>query len=166
MNKWLYWAVLLVTVGGGLVGLVISVGEIKFDSVLHAIFPPFCIALYAFVIFSGLAFARDVNRIGPLQVALWLQVPWIVTPVFIYKFTAGLHAVVSLGTPEDGTFGLRMGGAAWLGAVCKLGYGAESWTFGVNLIALALLFYLRQWKNRDKLVNVSPPALPADVVEP
>jgi hypothetical protein len=82
-----------------------------------------------------------------LIIALALQVPWVSSPLFAYKFTAGFQVCAALmgGHPVGG---FRLGSDFQINFFQPL-----PWGIGVNFVALALLILLVRatWKS-----NTSP----------
>lgn len=92
MQPWLRLTLITMTVGGGFAGFVgtlqslfNSPGVSTFKLVLILIF----MGLYVFVTVCGLLYVNDPGRTGPLVAALALQIPWISSPLIVYKFAAG-----------------------------------------------------------------------------
>ena len=96
--------------------------------------------LYAFVAAAGLLFVYDPQRTRLLQAALAIQIPWISTPIIVYKFASGLYGFLTVGSPrEPGRFGVYFGGEALLGSSYQFAWLQKNpWTVGVNFVALAL----------------------------
>lgn len=146
MKTWLRLLLVLMSVGGGFTGIVL-VGEKLFDFSKNGIlgttlFVAF-FGLYSFVTASGLLFVYDSNRTRPLVIALAMQIPWVSCPVFVYQFASGMHAAVTLGTPDETSrFGLHLGWNLLFGTHFQFrvgGFHDIPWTFGVNVVALVLL---------------------------
>lgn len=148
MKRWIRLTLIGMTVGGGFSGIS-STLQSRLNSpqpsapniVLIVIF----MGLYAFVTASGLLFAHDPTRTGPLFAALAIQVPSISSSGVVYSFSAGLQAFISFGRLEkENAIGVH--------ADFRLG---SSWRFalqhdnpvrvGVNLVALAILILL--WRT-------------------
>lgn len=137
------------TVGGGFMGFVQTLWPLFDPENQEPIYKVIMMAflmLYAFVIFSGLLFVQNQRRIAPLRLALWLQVPWISSPVITYQFVSGFHV----------TAGITGG---YLNADLRLGSGwifyffTESpWGFGINLFAVFMLVLLaRSMKTSNNI---------------
>src|SRR5689334_8995854 len=114
MKTWLRLALITMTVGGGFTGIVLTLGLLfhsEDPGLLHLVLIIVFLALYIFVVASGLLFVCDPQRTRPLLAALAVQVPWISTPLIVYKFAAGLHTVVAVGpAQEPGNIGIHLRG--------------------------------------------------------
>lgn len=146
MKTWLRLLLILITVGGGFTGVVLSlqlVGEAKDQGAFQVVVALAFVGMYAFVTGSGLLLAHDPKRTRPVLVSLALQLPWVSCPVFVYEFAAGMHAAFTLGTPDDSDrIGLHLGWNLLVGSHCLFrfaDYQEVPWTFGVNLVPLILM---------------------------
>jgi|HubBroStandDraft_1064217.scaffolds.fasta_scaffold81906_2 hypothetical protein len=144
IKTWLRLTLVTMTIGGGFTGVVVTsqaFSNAEGHGPAHLVLMSGFLALYAFVTASGLFFVWDARCIRPVLAALAIQVPWISTPVIVYKFAAGSHAVLTVGSPEEaGNFGLRFGAEAMLGSIFRFELFQEAhWSIGVNFAALLLL---------------------------
>ena len=138
MKTWLRMVIVLVTVGGGFTGFVVTTQFLSAATdrpanlVLGAAF-----ALgYGLVVAAGLLFVHNPRRLWPAVVAVAQQVPFVSSPLVRYRFTSGAHCTVGL-----------VGGN--IAAAFRLGSDFEfallqphPWGAGVNLFALALFVLL------------------------
>lgn len=124
--------------------------------------------LYAFVAAAGLLFVYDPQRTRLLQAALAIQIPWISTPIIVYKFAAGLYAFLIIGRPlEPGRFGVYFGGEALLGSSYQFAWLQKNpWTFGVNFVALVFIVLLRRSRSSTMGTSDTPEAVPGDSAHP
>lgn len=144
MNPWLRLTLVTITVGGGFAGFVIALESLlnaKGQGPLNLLILVFFVALYGFVIASGLIFVQKPRRTRPLLIALAIQVPWISLPQVVYQFAAGFHASVGIGSLQPGTFGLRFGSAMGSTFTIML-LQDKPWILGVNVFALSILIML------------------------
>jgi hypothetical protein len=159
MKTWLRLTLITVTVGGGFTGLAATVQSLcnsqsqpPLNLLLIAVF----LALYAYVTVSGLMFVHDPQGTRPLIAALAIQIPWISSPLIVYKFAAGFHAALAVGGGLDAE--------ARLGCFFKFSLFEENpWRIGVNLFALAILILLcRSVRTPTSIVSstASAPAGP------
>jgi hypothetical protein len=144
MRTWLRLTLVTVTVGGGFTGVALMLQSLltagghppqpMANYVLMSVF----FALFAFVTVSGLVFVHDARRIKPLIVALGIQVPWVSSPLLVYKFTAGFETCVAVGIIGNFYGGFQ------LGSNYQFSYfqWQSPWGVGVNLFALAILVLL------------------------
>jgi len=144
MKAWLRLTLIAMTVGGGFAGFLNTFQALTQTSdggpsnfLLAVAF----FGLYIFVFVSGLMFVHDPQRTRPLMGAIAIQIPWISSPLVVYKFSAGAHAVISIGGAEKpGNFGIRLLGEGLLGVYWKVALLQDNpWRFGVNVVALGLL---------------------------
>ena len=151
MTTWLRLTLITITIGGGFHGSVLtfqslfdSLGQKPLILIIKAIF----LSLYAYVTISGLLFVNNPQRTRPLLAALAIQIPWISSPVIVYKFATALQAVLSIGSPEKaGYFGLRLGSEFFLGSSWQFALLQENpWRIGINVFALLLFMLL--WRSR------------------
>ena len=150
MKHWLRLLLILLTVGGGFCGFAItwqslcnvlkSSGNNPVNIILLVIF----LALYGLAVASGLVFSQDQRKSAFLFASLILQIPWVSSPVFSYRFTAGLHATVGVV------------GGNWIGGIslgsdwqCAL-FQQAPWGFGLNLFAVFMLILLAQSVRTSK----------------
>ena len=158
MKTWLRLLLVALTVGGGFAGMTLSL------QVLHGLKNPeasrvivalIFVGMYAFVTASGLLFVYDPKRTRLVLASLAVQIPWVSCPVFVYQFSSGLHAAITLGTPEDTSrVGLHLGwnllyfGAHFLFRAWA--YQDIPWTFGVNAVPVVLIvLLLRSTRSHD-----------------
>ena len=149
MKIWLRMMIVLMTVGGGFAGVLITADQLfhlnghgATDAILIVIF----FLLYAFVTTSGLIFVHDPHRTRPILVAFALQIPWVSCPIFVYQFASVLHVAVTVGEPEvAGNVGFHLGFSAQFGSLFRVaGFQEIPWSLGVNLIAVLMLVLLRR----------------------
>jgi len=136
-------------VGGGFTGLAITLQSL-FNSFggppLNLLLTLVFVGLYALVVVSGLLFAHDSTRTGPLLAALAIQVPSISSSSFVYQFAAGLAGIISISSPEkENTAGAHYGWELFLGGSWRVSFGhGNPLGVGVNVVPLTLLLLL--WK--------------------
>jgi hypothetical protein len=110
MKIWLRLALITTTGGGGFTGIALTLSLFRsqgtgFPSLILLIG---FLVLYVFVLTSGLLFVRDPQRTGPLLAALAVQIPYISTPLIVYKFAAGVYAVVKLEAQQGTKIGVDL----------------------------------------------------------
>ena len=153
MNTFLRAALLILTIGGGVFGWIISIGPtLAADSVPHMLGAGGALLLYTGIVLAGVALAFDATKIWPVVGALLVQLVWFSSPGLVYHLSGGL-SVWMVFLMEEGPFKVN------LGADFTVGFGTHApWGFGINLVSFALLI----------LVAISPrardaqPAVPAD----
>ena len=91
MKLWLRLLFITITVGGGFTGFVLTFQSL-FNSPhqrpLNVLLTIIFLALNAYVFVSGLLFVRDEQRTRPVMAALAIQIPWISSPLMVYKFAS------------------------------------------------------------------------------
>jgi hypothetical protein len=162
MNNWLRLALVTVTVGGGFtlctlsVGMLVQMGQ---NRQLAAVLVLIMIACSVFVTASGLAFVYDPRRVLAVKVALALQIPYISSPLLVYKLIcgAGFYTVVCLAPIDDlailfGHIGIRFQFGGYWSLAFWEGHPVG---VGVNWVAVFLFVTLRR-----SMRAASPRALP------
>jgi hypothetical protein len=121
------------------------------------------LTIVLFIVGGG--FTGFTATISALRIVLAAQVPWISSPYILYKFECGgsLLIFASSGSIASGLWRIteHVGWWAALGAGWKAGvYEVRPWTFGVNLIAIALYILLGapvRTKRTEELTNAEKP---------
>jgi hypothetical protein len=113
---------------------------------------------YTYVTAAAVIFWRQPNRTRPLIWALAIQIPWISLPGIIYKFSVGLYAPVAFIAKHDAP--RYSAGFSWrfnLGSSCEFGlFQMAPIELGVNMVALALLFLLKNLIASTKTTLTEP----------
>ena len=154
MKTWLRLLIVTFTVGGGFTGIVLTSHLLGSSThgALQTLIALLFMGLYVFVTVSGLLFVKDAACTRPLLVALALQIPWVSCPVAVYQFASGVHAAITLGTPEEtDRVGLHVGWNLLFGTHFQFRVGAYQdipWAIGVNAVGL-VLFILVLRSNRS-----------------
>ena len=164
MKTWLRLTLITVTVGGGFTGSVLTfqslIGSRSQKPLILLVISVF-FALNVCVTVCGLMFVHDPGRTRPILVALAVQIPWISSPLVVYKFSTGFNAVLSLGSPERaGDFAFQLGWASFLGRSWKFAlFEGNEWRIGINVFALVIFILL--WKSVRASVPIVRPATSA-----
>src|SRR5574341_1889649 len=144
MKPWLRWALIITQVGGGFTGIVITLDYLQNSENMDApslVISIGFVALYTFAAIAGMLFAQNNRRTWPLRAALWLQIPWISSPIIAWQFSAGLCFAVTL-------IGEAPGVEFWLGSVWQFYlFGELPMGIGVNLFPVLMLFLLGRVRN-------------------
>src|SRR5689334_18670892 len=124
MKPGLKLVIVTLTVGGGFTGFAVALqglsrGSNSGGSDSGLLFLAFA-CLYAYVVVSGLVLVLD-NRMVPAIIALALQVPWVSSPLFAYRFSAGFHATAGF-LGRNPQFGFNIG-SDW---ICSVAQNAPS----------------------------------------
>jgi len=153
MQSWLRLTLITTTVGGGFAGFAATFSSL-FDSpgegILASTLRVTFLALYGYIVVSGLIFVQNPQRLGPLSIAFGLQVPSFSSPYLVYKLAAGPAVVAGFGSPtQPGKFftidwQLLLAGS-WQFAILQ----RDRWQFCINLAALA--FFASVWISRQRL---------------
>jgi hypothetical protein len=168
MKTWLRLTLITMTVGGGFLGVVVITprlftwGNDGFQ-LSFAIFLVF-LGLYVFVVASGLVFVADPRKTQLLVWALAMQIPWVSSPLLIYRMAAGAYVTVTAGQTEDsGRIGFHLFWTLGSNFQCYLLKQAAPWSLGVNFVALALLILLV--RSREREASAGPLAAPTSESE-
>ena len=139
MNIWFRRSLVVLTVGGGFFGAVISTDTLfaaKNTPVFGYAMIALVIALYTYGIFAGIRLSEDARHYGHVLFFYALQVPFFSSPILLYRFACGFHATIWV-------VGFSFGWMFRLGSDCQLAINQpNSWGAGVNLFAAAILFAL------------------------
>lgn len=146
-RAWIRFALLALTILGGLQGIVICLqGLFSPDSQgfgTSVLISAFLMA-YIFVAAAGAVFWRRPNQTKPLKWALAIQIPWISLPGLVYKFSAGLYlsgALIARHQADKYSAGFHW--AFQLGSSFELRLLQDTQIeVGVNVAALAALLLL------------------------
>jgi hypothetical protein len=153
MKQWLRLTLVTMTIGGGFTGVAITLQAMftHEQSPLGYVLMLMFLALFAFVTISGIVFVHNPNRTSLLVVALVLQVPWVSSPIFAYKFAAGFQVC---GAVMGGHFagGFRLGSDFQINFFQQL-----PWGIGINFFALALLILLIRATWTPNTMTTPPP---------
>jgi len=139
MNIWFRRFLAVMTIGGGFLGVVILVDTLfvaqktpVFGYAMIAVL----IALYIYGIFAGIRLSENGSHYGQVLFFYALQVPFFSSPILLYRFACGFHAMIWV-------VGFSIGWMFRLGSDCQLAIlQPNSWGGGVNLFAAAILFAL------------------------
>jgi hypothetical protein len=97
MNIWFRRSLVVLTVGGGFFGAVISTDTLfaaKNTPVFGYAMIALVIALYTYGIFAGIRLSEDARHYGHVLFFYALQVPFFSSPILLYRFACGFHATI------------------------------------------------------------------------
>jgi len=163
MSTRLKWLLVVFTLMGAIVGLAITVwialpfvkqGALSWPIGLILVV---VMALYALGGAAAVRFARHPEQRGWLRFYYALQVLALSSPFLNLHFFSGAYLIPTLTLPSwPVAFGLE----AWFGSAWSIHLigGGNAWTVGVNLVAVAVLWLLR---NRAAGHPYAPAAQPA-----
>jgi hypothetical protein len=130
---------LILTIGGGFLGLAITLQGFftakEFNAPFFLLLAAF-VTLYGYGIFAGLRLVDNPDEKKHLAVFYWLQVPWISSPILVYRFASGFHVTCVFVESKLGCF-FRVG-SDWQVSLFR----PAPWGIGVNAFALALVVLL------------------------
>lgn len=156
MNIWFWRFLVVLTIGGGFLGVVVLVDSLfaaqNMPVFAYAIFAVL-IALYIYGIFAGIQLSENANHYGHVLVFYALQVPFFSSPILVYRFACGFHATIWV-------VAFNIGWMLRLGSDCQLTIlQPNPWGGGVNLFAAAILFALviHLFSDEDKAPAPKPP---------
>jgi hypothetical protein len=149
MNTWLRTILILVSVGGGFAGVLLTLSTLlhSTNGVMSYIQAGVFLGLFIFVTTSGILFALDVRRTRLLLISLAIQIPWISTPVIVYKFATGVYAALMLGNvTKAGRVGVRVWTETRLGSIFRFSWLSPVNPWGIGINCAALLLFLLLWR--------------------
>jgi hypothetical protein len=137
MNVWFRRLLLVLTIGCGFLGIALTIQFFaQTDKVVAYIMLLAFIGLYAYGIFVGLKLSEGPPPLKHLRLYFGLQIPFISSPLVVYRFCSGLQATVAIG--QSGlTWDCRLG-TEWQFAI----FSSAAWGCGVNFVALIIVFLL------------------------
>src|SRR5260370_343263 len=97
MNIWFRRFLVVLTIGGGFLGVVILVDALfaaKNTPLSGYVMIPLFIALYIYGIFAGIRLSEDAFHYGHVLFFYALQVPFFSSPILVYRFACGFHATI------------------------------------------------------------------------
>jgi len=139
MNAWFRRLLLILTIGGGFVGITATIQFfLHANKVIAYILTLVFLGLYGYGIFVGFKLSEGSLPLRHLRLYFSLQIPFISSPLIAYRFYSGLQATVAIIQP-----GLKWGwdwrlGSAWQFVI----HSSAPWGVGINLVALAIVFLL------------------------
>ena len=160
MNIWFRRLLLVLTVGGGFLGVVMTADTLfaaKNTPAFGYAMIGLITGLYAYGIFAGVRLSEDASHYGHVLFFYALQVPFFSSPILLYRFACGFHATIWL-------VGFSFGWMFRLGSDCQLAIlQPNSWGAGVNLFAAAILFALvvHFFTDEEKAPSPRPPVTDA-----
>jgi len=150
MSPFLKWPIAALTLIGSIIGAALTMttffGMLTRGLSVRVI-PAFLIAgaLYALGLAAGVLFAQNDARRGLLRFYYALQILWISSPLVSFRFVSGAHVMpgIMLGNVSF-SWGL---GSIWHVAGSS---AAATWGLGINLVALIVLWLLRNPKKKQR----------------
>src|ERR1051326_185394 len=97
MKPWLRLTLIAVTVGGGFTGVAVTFQALlspQRQPLAYVLISAF-LAVFAFVMASGLVLVHSPERTDLMIVSLALQIPWVSSPIIAYKLAAGLQLCIA-----------------------------------------------------------------------
>lgn len=139
MNPWLRRLHLVLTIGGGFVGVAATLQTTLTtpspNPIYYAMMAGFGL-LYGYGMFVGLRLVERPAETLHLLVYYCLQVPWISSPLIAYRFTSGFHL-------SGGIIDGRLSTLFRLGSDWQFSFLLDApWGIGVNGFALAMALFL------------------------
>ena len=118
MNAWFRRLLLILTIGGGFAGVLLTIHSLpQGNKVIGYISLLAFIGLYSYGIFVGFKLSEGPVPLEHLRVYFGLQIPFISSPLIAYRFCSGLSATVAIIQPGlRGGLGLPLGQCV---AVCN-----------------------------------------------
>lgn len=148
MKAWQRRILGILTLGGGILGLVTSVTMLL--SSANPIVWGFClffIALYAWGVWCGIRiFEKDATARGCTLKYWIIQIPTFSSPFLGYAFVSGFHLTPSI---QLAPFAFNIN--FWFGSTFtySLMQSNKPWLLGVNVFAVAVVIWLARQKNNS-----------------
>jgi len=152
MSPFLKWPIAALTLIGSIVGCGLTLATLLgmlTRGLSVRVLPIFLVvvALYALGLAAGVLFAQNDTRRGLLRFYYLLQILWLSSPVVSFRFVSGAHVMPAMvGDKLTFSYGL---GSVWHVA----GSSAASWGLGINLVALVVLWLLRNSRKKRRNKN-------------
>jgi hypothetical protein len=155
MNTWMRRLHLVLTVGGGFAGIIITLQAFfaskEANPMFYALLFAF-VCLYGFGVFAGLRFAETPQEKKWLAIFYWLQVPWISSPLVAYRFASGFHiSGAVIGSQLSGFFRI---GSDWQFSF----FQSAPWGVGLNVFAL-IMAIITMKKEPNQALEPTPIAV-------
>ena len=149
MNVWFRRLLLVLTIGGGFLGIAVTIQFFaQTDKVVGYIMLLAFIGLYAYGVLVGLKLSEGPPPLKHLRLYFGVQIPFISSPVVVYRFCSGLQATVAIA--QSGlTWDCRLG-TEWQFAI----FSSAVWGCGINFVALVIvsLLYSRLATDVNKAI--------------
>lgn len=147
MKLWLRRLHLVLTIGGGFAGMVITLQAIftakGANPMFYVVLGTF-VCLYGYGVFAGVRFAETPGDKTHLAIFYWLQVLWISSPLIVYRFASGFHVSGAILGGQLAGF-LRVG-SDWQFSLLK----AAPWGIRLNVFALVMAISAMRKDKPDK----------------
>jgi hypothetical protein len=137
VNSWLRRLLIILTVGGGFTGVAFTVQFFaKTDKAFGYLILVGFIVLYGWGVFIGIKLSEGPAPLGHLRAYFAFQIPFILSPIYVYRFCSGFHFTIAL----------IQSGLQWdfrLGSEMQFAFLSQApWGFGINLFAVAIIVLL------------------------
>jgi hypothetical protein len=137
MNAWLRRLLLVLTIGGGFVGVLLTIPFLaQADKVIAYVMVIAFVALYGYGIFLGLKLSEGVAPLRALRVYFALQIPFISSPLVAYRFSTGFQTTIAIGQSRLAV-DWRLGSEGQFALFSSAPLG-----IGLNIVALAIVLLL------------------------
>ena len=137
MNAWFRRLLLILTIGGGFVGITVTIQFfLHANKAIAYIVAVAFLGLYRYGIFVGFKLSEGSVPLRHLRLYFALQVPLISSPLITYRFCSGLQATVAI-IQQGFRWDWRLG-SAWQFVI----HSSAPWGVGINLVALAIVLLL------------------------
>ncbi len=138
MNVWFRRLLLILTIGGGFVGVARTIQFFSHvDKVIAYVVLLAFVCLYGYGIFLGVKLSEGPAPPRHLRVYFGLQIPFISSPIVAYRFATGFQTTIAI-TQSGLGWDVRFLGSEGQFAILS----QEPWGVGINVIALAIVFLL------------------------
>lgn len=108
--------------------------KVSYFSLGHFLIFGSALTLFGYFIYAGLVFASNNENNKHLKITFLLQIPWVSSPIFVYKIAAGFSLS---GLFHAGGFNFLYNmGSDFNFAI----FNAQSWGLGLNVAAVGLYY--------------------------
>ena len=136
MNVWFRRLLLILTIGGGFVGVARTIQFFSHvDKVIAYVVLLAFVCLYGYGIFLGVKLSEGPAPLRHLRVYFGLQIPFISSPIVAYRFATGFQTTIAI-TQSGLGWDVRFLGSEGQFAILS----QEPWGEGINVVALAIVF--------------------------
>jgi hypothetical protein len=137
MNIWFRRLLVILTIGGGFLGVAITAQFFsQVDKVIGYLVLLAFVGLYGYGICLGVKLSEGSALLRHLRVYFGLQIRFISSPVIAYRFTTGLQTTIAI-TQSGLRWDFRLGSEGQFAIISQ-----EPWGFGINVVALTIVFLL------------------------
>ncbi|WHI49648.1 hypothetical protein P3339_14335 [Microbulbifer sp. MLAF003] len=144
MQTFIRSTLLIASIGGGFMGCVSALNYFfAFSSwtIGGAIVNGLALTVFIYTLYAGLQFSKSASNTKQLSRAFLLQVPWLSSPILMYKIGTGI-SLAFMYSSHGGNYFFSLG-ANYSMAI----FSDRPWGIGVNLAAIGFLMLIKLYKK-------------------